>query len=174
VTEHEAGITPRRKWVVITAATVLELASYWFMVAAFDISRVGVGNAAGPFALGLALVPFVFMILAFGSRHPSAPGAVIRGMTLSLVMGIPIAYINLPMGLVAGYGAGGIFTLRAEPYHRWQIRATAVALAAIYTLATLLIMEDQAVFVGGIVPFLAIGIADHIQESRLGYGPGAR
>ena len=159
---------------MITAATVLEMASYWFMVAAFDLSNSGAGEAAGPFALGLALIPFVFIILAFGSRHHSPAGAVLRAMALSVVVGIPIAYFNLPMGLVAGYGAGGIFTLRAEPYHRWQTRATAVALAAIYTLAVLLIMQDEAVFVGGIVPFLAIGIADHVQENRLGYGPGPR
>ena len=144
------------------------------MVAAFDLSRIDGGNAAGPFYLGLALVPFVLMILAFGSKHPRAPGAVLRGMALTLVVGIPVAYLNLPMGLVAGYGAGGVFTLRAESYHRWQIRATAVALAAVYTLAVLLIMQDEAVFVGGIVPFLAIGIADHIQENRLGYGAGPR
>ena len=46
----------------------------------------------GPFiAFGLALIPFVFVVLAFTSGHPRAPGAVVRAMGLTLLVGIPVS-----------------------------------------------------------------------------------
>ena len=45
---------------------------------ASDEERRGQRRGA-PLAFGLALIPFVFIVLAFMSEHPRAPGAVAQG-----------------------------------------------------------------------------------------------
>jgi hypothetical protein len=125
-------------------------------------------NAGAAFALGLVLVPFVFMILAFASGHPRAPGAVVRAMCLSLLVGIPVSAMagDAVTGLVAGMGAGGVAALRLERDHSWKARAVAVAAASLYTLLLVRIAGDVIVLAAPVLPFTVIGVADHIVERR--------
>ena len=44
-------------------------------------------NPAAALAFGLALIPFVFIVLAFMSEHPRAPAAVFQAMVLALLVG---------------------------------------------------------------------------------------
>ena len=113
-------LTPQRKWRAITLATLVLVPAFWSMLAGFVAAasdeEVG-GPAPGPaIALGLALIPFVFIVLAFMSEHPRAPAAVVKAMALTLLVGIPVAAVagDAVTGLVAGVGAGGIVALRAD------------------------------------------------------------
>ena len=81
------------------------------------------GSAAGPFALGFALVPFAFLILAFGTNNPRAPGATLRAMGFFLVFGLPlIIFIEAATGLAAGFALGAIPAIRMEIEHSWKMR----------------------------------------------------
>ena len=84
-------LSSRRKWTAVGVATVVELVSFWAIIVgvARGIEDEEAGSAAGPFALGFALVPFAFLVLAFMSSHRRAPGAVMRAMGVWLLAGLP-------------------------------------------------------------------------------------
>ena len=62
-------LSARRKWVIVILATVVELVAFWSVIigmargSAEEGSGIA-GSAAGAFALGFALVPFAFLVLA--------------------------------------------------------------------------------------------------------------
>ena len=125
-------------------------------------------GAAAAIAFGLALIPFVFIVLAFMSEHPRAPGAVIRAMGLALLVGIPVSAIagDAVTGIVAGVGAGGVTALRSDADHNWRARAIAVAAAAVYTFVLVRTAGAVALLPAPILPFTGIGVADHLSERR--------
>jgi hypothetical protein len=166
-----APLSPRRKWRAILLATLLWAPGYWAMVAGLVslASDEPEQPLAAPYiAFGLALIPFVFLVLAIMSEHPRAPGAVLRAMALSLLVGIPVSAIasDAVTGLVAGLGAGGIVALRADVAHSWKARAAAVAVVTIYSAFLLRTVTDVALVVGPALPFTILGIADHLSERK--------
>jgi hypothetical protein len=166
-------LSPRRKWQAITAATVLLVPAYWAMLAgivggAVDDEDEAVSNPAAFVALGLALIPFVFILLAFASEHPRAPGAVVRAMGLSLLVGIPVSAIagDAVSGIVAGVAAGGAVALRPEPLHGWRPRAAGVAVATAYAFVLVRTAGPIALLSAPVFPLTALGLADHYVEWR--------
>jgi hypothetical protein len=165
-------LSPRKKWRAITLATLLMAPAFWSVLA--GVVAVGSEDPRAPapaplIAFGLALVPFVFVVLAFLSEHPRAPGAVIRAMVLSLLVGIPVSAIapDAVTGFVAGIGAGGIAALRADPVHSWRARAAAVAAVTLFVFL-LVMVSDVALLLAPALPFTSIGVADHLVERRKG------
>ena len=166
-------LPPNKKWRAITLATLLLVPGFWAMLAglvalAADDAEGGPDPAAA-LALGFALLPFVFVLLAFLSQHPNAPIAVLKAMGLSLVVGFVASAIagDAVTGLVAGVGAGGVVALRSDLAHRWTWRATAVAFAAIYTLVMVRSVGVLVLLAAPVFPFTAVGIADHLREWHL-------
>ena len=171
MTAADNGETPapssRRKWTAITVATLLLMISYWALIIAFVAGAEEDGpDPAPPFALGLALVPFVFAALAFISRRPNAPMAVLKAMGVWLLVALPFGLITVVLGLVAGYGVGGMFALRAEEVHRWRPRLAAVGISALYVLALLLFAPPLGIVTGSIIPLVALGFADQYSERK--------
>jgi hypothetical protein len=167
-----------RKWRAILLATLLLAPAFWSiltgMVAAALPGRPGAPRAAPAIALGLALVPFVFLVLAFLSQHPRAPGAVLRAMALALLVGIPVSALagDGVTGLVAGAGAGGAAALRAHPGGTIRARALAVAATSAYVFVVVRFAPDVALLVSPALPFTALGVADHLAEGRRARAPG--
>lgn len=163
--------SPGRKWRAILISTLLLVPAYWGIVAGLvaAASEDPEAPAAGPpIAFGLALVPFVFVALAFLSHHPRAPSAALRAMGLSLLVGIPAAAL-LPdaiSGLIAGIGAGGAAALRPEPVETWRARGLAVLSAAAFVFVMVRIVPDVAVLLAPSLPFTSLGIADHVTQLR--------
>jgi hypothetical protein len=166
-----APLHPRKKWRAITLATLLLIPGYWFMLNGL-VSAAATGSsgpsAAPLIAFGLALIPFVFMVLAFLSEHPRAPGAVLRAMGLALLVGIPISALaaDAVTGLVAGVGAGGIAALRSDLDHDWKSRALAVLAVSAFVFVLLRVAFAPALLLAPALPFTAIGVADHLSERR--------
>jgi hypothetical protein len=164
-------LPPRKKWRAITVATLLLIPGYWFMLNGLvSASAAGSGrpSAAPLIAFGLALIPFVFVVLAFLSEHPRAPGAVLRAMALALVVGIPLSALatDAVTGLVAGVGAGGIAALRADLDHDWRSRAIAVLAVSAFVFLLLRVAFAPALLLAPALPLTAIGVADHLRERR--------
>lgn len=162
-------LSPRVKWRAITIATLAFLPAYWAVLIAMVASAGDRGPSPGPaFALGLSLIPFVFLALAFFSGHPSAPGAVLRAMGLAIIVGIPVSALaaDALTGLVAGMGAGGISALRKDGPGRTRARAAAVAIAAAYTFILLRMVPEITILLAPTFPFTSLGIADHLADRR--------
>ena len=165
-------LSPQRKWRAILLATLVLVVAYWAMLVGlvmFASDDPGDGpQAAAVLTFGLALIPFVFIVLAFSSGHPRAPGAVVKAMGLALLVGIPVSALaaDAVTGIVAGVGAGGIVALRADEDHNWRARAIAVGAASAYTFVLVRTLGELALLPAPIFPFTGIGIADHLSERR--------
>jgi hypothetical protein len=170
--EGAQPLPPFKKWRAITLATLLLVPAYWSMllglvVGASKDRSIDI-NPGAAIALGLALIPFVFVLLAFLSEHPRAPGAVLKAMGLALLVGIPVSALagDAVTGIVAGVGAGGTVALRADLAHSWKARAIAVLLASVYTFVLVRAAGPVALLPAPILPFTGIGIADHLSERK--------
>jgi hypothetical protein len=166
-------LSPRRKWRAILLATLLLVPAYWALLAGVVTVASGesgpVVSNPGPYiAFGLAVIPFVFVVLAFLSEHPRAPGAVVLALLLVLAVGIPVSALaaDVVTGVVAGIGAGGIVGLRADMNHNWKARALAVLLITGYTFVLLRTVPGAALLLAPVLPFTSIGVADHLSERR--------
>lgn len=172
-----APLSPRKKWQAITLATLLLVPAYWSILAglvgAASEGPAPVANPAAYLAFGLAVIPFVFVVLAFVSEHPRAPAAVWRALVLAVVVAAVVSTVAVDAvtGIVAGVGAGGIVTLRADADHNWRARALAVVFAVAYTYVLVRMASSLALLPAPIFPFTAIGVADHLSERRRALQP---
>jgi hypothetical protein len=163
-------IDARGRWAALTLATVVLQFAYWPMVGSVI---AGEAQGSGGLWLGLAVTPSVFLVLALTSRHPRAPGATARAMGLFLLIGLPLALVNIIVGLTAGFGAGAVAALRREEdVHDRRTRVIFVLGASVYllTLATLTSLigglGDFAVVSGAVLPLAVVGLADELSEAR--------
>ena len=164
-------LSPRRKWQTITLATLLLVPGYWMLLAGLVANRSnakGGPDPAAAMALGLAIIPFVFLVLAVMSGRAHWPGAVAKAMGLAILVGLPASAIagDAITGIVAGIGAGGCVALRRDEGHSLRTRALAVALAALYTLVLVRSVSLLALLPAPVLPLTAIGVADHVSERR--------
>ena len=170
-------LSPKRKWQAITLATLLLVPAYWSilagLVAAASDAPAPLPNPAASLAFGLALIPFVFVVLAFVSEHPRAPAAIWRALVLTVVVGACVSALTVDAvsGIVAGVGAGGVVALRADADHNWRARALAVGFAVVYTFVLVRMASSLALLPAPIFPFTAIGVADHLSERRRALEP---
>jgi hypothetical protein len=165
-------LSPARKWQAITVATVLLVPAYWSMLAGavgFALDEADdEPNAPLLFALGLSIIPFVFIVLAFMSEHPRAPSASARAIGLALLVGLLVSVVTIDAvsGMVAGVGAGAICALRPEPGHGLRPRIVAVAIATAYTFVLVRTVGAIALLPAPVFPITAVGLADHFVEWR--------
>ncbi len=163
-------ITARRTWLALTLATAIAAGSSIAVLLAFLSGNTEGGpKAGGMFALGLALVPFAFLVLAFGSRHPSPAAATVVAMLVSLVVAIPVLAIasDVVTGLVAGFGAGGVIALRFDPERHSRLwRWIAVGIVTLYVFVLLRTVTEAGLFAGPLLPLFAVGVADLFTERR--------
>lgn len=166
------ALTPQRKWRAIALATLLLVPAFWSLLAglvAFASDDERAGPAPGTaIAVGLALVPFVFAVLAFASEHPRGRGAAVKAVGLFLLVGIPVSAIaaDAVTGIVAGVGAGGICALRADAPHSWRARATGIVVASVYAFVLVRTAGAIVLLSAPVFPFTALGVADHFCERK--------
>jgi hypothetical protein len=166
-------LPPDRKWRAITFATLVLAPACWAVLAgvvtlAADDADGGLANPAAAIALGVALVPFAFVVLAFASEHPRAPAAVVKAMGLTVLVGIPVSALaaDVVTGMVAGMGAGGVVALRADPMHSMRTRAWAVVAASVYAFVMVRVAGPVVLVAVPVFPFTILGLADHLAERR--------
>jgi hypothetical protein len=167
-------LSPQRKWQTITIATLVLVVAYWALLAALVADASGTETTAqdgapivpAAFAFGLALVPFVFVVLAFMSDQVRAASAVVKAMGLAVVVGVPVSALagDAVTGIVAGVGAGGIVALRADDPSSRKARIIAVAIATVYTFALVRTVGAVALLPAPVFPLTGIGIADHLSQ----------
>ena len=152
------------------------MASLWSLVIAVAAAASDSADAPDPApfaAFGLALVPLVFVTVAFGSRNRRAAGRSVGAMGLFLIVALPLGLLDSTTGLVAAYGIGGAITLRAEQVHRLRGRLLAVALVAIYTLVVISVAPPLGIALAPLLPLPAAAVADIFMEYRAEHDPEA-
>lgn len=118
-------------------------------------------------AVGLSIVPFVFIILAFGTRHPRAPGAVLRALGVWVLVSVAAGWFSFALGLALAFGLGGMLAVRSDELGAQRIRALWLGAAIVYVvILAALLSTAVGLFAAGTVPLLAIGLADHYTEMR--------
>jgi hypothetical protein len=163
-------LSPQRKWRAITIATLVLVPAFWSLLAGLvaiaSDDETGAPAPGSTIAFGLALIPFVFIALAFLSEHPRAPAAVVQAMGLCVLVGVLVSAVanDAVTGLVAGVGAGGICALRADEAHNWRARAIGVLVASTYAFVLARTAGAITLLSAPIFPFTSIGIADHFSE----------
>lgn len=157
----------KRSWLAIGLSTIVLMVSYSALLVAIVATQSDTPEAAGPtFALGFALVPVVFVTLAFVSGRSRAPTAVLKAMGLWLLVALPLGLFNPVFGLCAGFGMGGVLTLRERDTDRWQVRVVAVLLAAAYSFGMLFVIPAIGLLSGGLLPLATLGLADYYSQNR--------
>jgi len=180
-------ISTRRRWAAVGVATLLLAGSCWAVLLAFraclgDLTSeqleagVEVPLTARVVLLlvgGFALMTAAFAALAVMSRRPRrlravAFAALLGGMLwlwLPFLVGEPVT----PM--VAGFAAGGVVALRAEPEHTIGRRAVAALLITAYVFLLLRFTLLVGVIVAPLLPLPAIAWADAMAERRAAIRP---
>lgn len=162
----------KRSWLAIGLGTMVVVVSYSSILVAVVAARSDTPQAAGPaFALGLTLVPVVFVTVAFISGRRAAPIAVLKAMGLWLLVALPLGLFNPVFGLCAAFGIGGVVTLKEGETDRWTVRTVAAVIVAAYSLLMVFIIPALGVMSGGLLPLAALGIADYYTRNR-GTGTG--
>lgn len=153
----------------VLLATVLMFISHVLFIYAFVAASGDETIFAGALlGIGLGLVPGVFAVAAFVSQNPRALLSTVMATALWLAVTLPLGVANLPTGLVAGYGAGGIFAFRLGPVHTRRSRLIAVALCVVYVIALQRLLPEVGLFAGAPLPFVAIVLADIYREKNVG------
>ena len=165
MTSEDSGY--KRSWLAIGLSTIVLMISYSSLLVAIVATQSDTPEAAGPtFALGFALVPVVFVAVAFLSGRRNAPTSVLKAMGVWLVVALPLGLFNPVFGLCVGFGLGGVLTLKENDTDRWQARAIAVLLVATYSLAMLWVIPAIGLLSGGISPLASLGLADYYTRNR--------
>jgi predicted membrane metal-binding protein len=164
----------RRSWIAIGLGTMVMVISYGSLLLAIVASRSDTPEAAGPaFAVGFALVPAVFVTVAFMSGRRNAPTAVLKAMGLWLLIALPLGLFNPVFGLSVAFGIGGVLTLKAPDTDSWKARSAAVLLVAVYSLMMLFVIPALGLMSGGLLPLASLGLMDWYVEYRSRpVGPG--
>lgn len=140
-------------------------ASSGLLVAFVEESAEDVNRTAG-LGFGLAMVPFVFVALAFLSRHRRAPIAVLKSLGIWVLVVLPIGLMSVVLAITLAFGLGGMFSLRAEPWQRYKTRASVLGFAFAYTLFLLAVIPLVGVFTAIAIPLAALGIADTYSDRK--------
>lgn len=158
-------ISLRGRWLAITAATAVYQFAYWPIVAGTAAPE---GSGVGLIALGLALIPFVFLTAAFASRHPNAAGATLRAMGWFLLIGLPLGLLAPLLGTAIGVALGAVVTLAPlERVDTRRARYWTVAGVAAYLLLLLLLSPGFAVISAAVLPIAVHGVVDQTLEERV-------
>jgi hypothetical protein len=184
LSEAAAGerITTRRKWAAIGVATLFLAGAFWLVLYAFDrwlgdftTAEIEAGaevplTRAVVYLLtaGFAAMGAAFTALAWISRRPHPWRWASVAWLFGGAMWILLPYVTgepcTPM--VAGFGAGGLVALRAEPEHTVGRRAAAALLATVYVFLLLRITPLPAVIVAPLLPLPVLAWADALAERR--------
>ena len=169
-----AGIQPlaAKKWRAILVATLVLVLAFWALLEGLVAEATNDGsssevepNAAIGLAVGLTVIPFVFVALAFLSEHPR-PRAVVRAMGWSLLVGIPgrrspaTRYRHRRRGRCGGHPGtphGRTPELAGLGRGRWWLPRSTFKLGA---------LPAGWVLPAPIFLLTAIGVADHLSERK--------
>jgi hypothetical protein len=135
-----------------------------FVYSLAAISSDEVAFAGGLLGIALGMVPAVFFVAAFVSMNPKTIRAGVLSTAVWMITTVLFSLVNVPIGLTAGFGAGGVLAFRRDDQHTWQSRLGAVVGCVVYVYALQRVSPVLGLFGGAPLPFVAIALADIFKE----------
>lgn len=172
----------RRKWAAIGVATALLAGAFWLVLLAFDLwlgdltieeleagAEVPItGQVAAALGGGAVVMAAAFAALALISRRTRPWRSIAFAFLLGSAMWLWLPFIAgepyTPM--VAGFAAGGVVALRAEPEHSMGRRVIAALLVTVYIYLLLRLALLPGVIVAPLLPLPVLAWADAMAERR--------
>jgi hypothetical protein len=157
-------LTLRGRWLAITAASVVYQFPYWFVLAGTaDPDGAGIGMLA----LGLGLVPGVFLVAAFATYAPHGAGATLKAMGWFLVVGLPLGVVVPFVGIAVGVSLGAVAALAPPPeVETRRVRYLAVLGLLVYLFVLAVVAPGFAVISAAVLPLAIHGVVDQTIEDR--------
>lgn len=156
-----------RRWFAALVATVVMFLAYTMFIFGFALASDGeTVFAGGVIGIALGLVPVVFFAAAAISNRVQSFRAGLLATLLWFVVAAPIAVLDIPTALVAGFGAGAIVAMRPPPDNRPIYRVGAIGICVVYVFVMQRLIPAAGIMVGAILPFAAIAGADLLQEHQ--------
>jgi hypothetical protein len=164
-TAEEKTPSTGRRWLAVVLATMIMLLSYLLFIYSYAaLSGEEVTYAGGLAGIAFGLVPGVFIVCAWVSQNPRTIRSAAAATGLWLVVTLPLAFVDLPAALVAGFGAGGAIAFHLYPHQSRRARLWAVAICVVYTVVLQRVSPELGLFAGAPLPFVAIMLADIYSE----------
>ena len=158
----------KRNWLALALGTIVMMFSYFPYAASFVSDSDGeVQINVGLVGIGLVVAPFVFVVVAFMSRHPNAPRRVLLSMALLLPVALGVGLLYPVLGATAAFCVGGSLCLRPPDLPDvMSVRFWASGFTVVYSLVLLVFVTPAGVFAGGLLPLMMIGFADEFTYWR--------
>ena len=83
-----------------------------------------------------------------------------------MLVALPLGLLNPVFGLAAGFGVGGVLTLKVRDTDRWQARLAGTFMAAAYSFGMLFLIPPLGLISGGLLPLTSLGLVDYYTQHR--------
>ena len=162
----EAGSTApvrasKQRWLWIGVASVVQMVAALSLIAAAELATSDAGrDAAVASAVGLILVPVVFLIAAVGTGRADPGFAVFKALGVFIAVTLVGGLITPAIGIGMGFALGGMLVIEPEGEFVTRTRFLAVGILALYILVLLVVSPPAAVFGVAVLPLFSVALAD--------------
>jgi hypothetical protein len=161
-------ITQARRWGAVAVASVMLLFAFAGVVTAIvDQDRGDTSSARSAIIIAAVIAPMAMYSLGLVSRAPTPLRTMLVTAPASMAgFALVAALLREPAtAVVAAFGVGGAFTLRAdEGVHSIPRRISIVGVLAVLTLVIYRVVPDATIIVAPLFPFAACAAADVVSE----------
>ena len=142
-------------------ASVVQMVAALSLIAAAELATGDAGrDAAVASAVGLILVPVVFLIAAFGTGRADPGFAAFKALGVFIAVSLVGGLVTPALGIGMGFALGGMLVIKPEGEFVTRSRFIAVAILALYILVLLVVSPPAAVFGVAVLPLFSVALAD--------------
>jgi hypothetical protein len=162
----EAGsTTPTRtstqRWMWIGIASAVQMVAALSLIAAAELATTDAGrDAAVASAVGLILVPVVFLIAAFGTGRTDPGFAVFKALGVFIAVTLAGGLVTPVIGIGLAFAFGGMLVISPDGEFVTRARFIAVGILALYLLVLLVVSPPAAIFGVAVLPLFSVALAD--------------
>jgi hypothetical protein len=111
-------------------------------------------------AVGLILVPVVFLVAAFGTGRTDPGFAVFKALGVFLGVALAGGLVTPVIGIGMGFALGGMLVIAPDGEFVTRARFIAVGILALYLLVLLAVSPSAAIFGVAVLPLFSVALAD--------------
>jgi hypothetical protein len=145
----------------IGVASVVQMVAALSLIAAAELATSDAGrDAAVASAVGLILVPVVFLVAAFGTGRTDPGFAVFKALGVFLGVALAGGLVTPVIGIGMGFALGGMLVIAPDGEFVTRARFIAVGILALHLLVLLAVSPSAAIFGVAVLPLFSVALAD--------------